>query len=231
MSLYTKSVIHPPRPWRLIIIGIITLLLVIFAVWLYIKPTQQIRVQLQETQLYGQELSDYNQQLKEDYLKLVEKFNAQQRVLALQQATDKQLQNQLDELQGKVIDLNKELLFYQRITQGTNSSDLQIRELDLRSNDTQVGTVDYRLVITQGKKIKKPITGIVTITLNSQNNDTSEQLIIGEYKLKLRHVQVIEGHIKLSDDLVPNSIAIVLTQKNKTILSQTFDWKIDSSTK
>jgi len=51
---------------------------------------------------------------------------------------------------------------------------------------------------------------------------------VAELALNLRYVQVFEGQIKLSDQELPKSINITLTQGKKTTLSQIFDWQIDN---
>ena len=229
MSPFAKHVIHQHQPlrWALIITGVV--LITAISIWLYLKPTAQLRLQYRILQQQHQQLTTDNQKLTEQNQQLTKKFAPQQQILAIQKARDTQLQSQLNELQSEVVHLNKELMFYQNITQGSSSSKLQIRELDLRASDSQSDMVDYRLVITQSKKISKPLTGVVTITLNSQNNAENEQLVLGEYQLNLRHVQVFEGQIQLADNSVPESISVTLKQAKKKTLSRTFDWKIDNS--
>lgn len=229
MNPFTKHVIHQPQPLRWALIVATIVLITALSIWLYLKPTAQLRLQFRTLQQQSQQLTIDNQQLTEQNLQLTKKFEAQRQIMAVQQATDEQLQNQLNELQSEVVHLNKELIFYQNITQGSSSSKLQIRELDLRTSVSQADMVDYRLVISQSKKITKPLTGVVTITLNSRNNDEKERLVLGEYKLNLRHVQIFEGQIQLVANIVPESISVTLKQAKKKTLLRTFDWKIDSS--
>lgn len=229
MNPFTKHVIHQPQPLRWALIVATIVLITALSIWLYLKPTAQLRLKFRTLQQQSQQLTIDNQQLTEQNLQLTKKFEAQRQIMAVQQATDEQLQNQLNELQSEVVHLNKELIFYQNITQGSSSSKLQIRELDLRTSVSQADMVDYRLVISQSKKITKPLTGVVTITLNSRNNDEKEQLVLGEYKLNLRHVQIFEGQIQLVANIVPESISVTLKQAKKKTLLRTFDWKIDSS--
>lgn len=229
MNPFTKHVIHQPQPLRWTLIVATIVLITALSIWLYLKPTAQLRLKFRTLQQQSQQLTIDNQQLTEQNLQLTKKFEAQRQIMAVQQATDEQLQNQLNELQSEVVHLNKELIFYQNITQGSSSSKLQIRELDLRTSVSQADMVDYRLVISQSKKITKPLTGVVTITLNSRNNDEKERLVLGEYKLNLRHVQIFEGQIQLVANIVPESISVTLKQAKKKTLLRTFDWKIDSS--
>ena len=229
MSPFAKHVIHQHRPlrWAMIISGIV--LITAISIWLYLKPTSQLRIQFRILQHQNQQLVANNQQLIKHNLQLTKKFETQQQILTIQQARDEQLQNQLNELQSEVVHLSKELMFYQNITQGSTSSKLQIRELDLRASNSQSDRVDYRLVITQSKKITKPLTGVVKITLNSRINNENKQLVIGEFQLNLRHVQLFEGQIHLANNNVPESISVTLKQTKKKTLSRTFDWKIDSN--
>ena len=153
-----------------------------------------------------------------------EQIESHQHFLAIQQATDEQLQLQLIQLQDDLVLLNKELMFYQNITQGSSDSKLQIRELHLRQDIAQSNKINYRLVLTQGKRINKPITGTVIVLLNKGG----KQHVIKEHSLKIRHVQVLEGQIELTDNVTPNTITIHLKQKKKKVLTHVFDWHIET---
>ena len=85
------------------------------------------------------------------------------------------------------------------------------------------------VVITQGKKISKPITGSVKLSFKDKNGKHLGQIVSSDHKLKLRHVQVLEGQIKLTDDISPNTITVTLKQKNKKDLSRDFGWQLSSS--
>ncbi|OUR72538.1 hypothetical protein A9Q92_04920 [Methylophaga sp. 42_8_T64] len=187
-----------------------------------------IEQQLTNLQQQRQMLRADNQQLQQTNTTQQTQITELQQYLSLQQATDQQLQMQLVELQGKVITLNKELVFYQTVTQGNNSSKLQVRELDLSANKSQAGYYHYRLVITQGKKLSKPLTGDVAITVNGKTTDGTAKKINAENKsLQLRHVQVIEGQLKIADNIEPISITIAIKPKKNKTVSQTLDWQIE----
>jgi hypothetical protein len=114
-----------------------------------------------------------------------------------------------------VVYLNKELIFYQGITQGNTSSKLQIRELKLSTNNDQPDTTNYRIVVTQGENITKPITGTIQLTLNY---DSDKPRLISDHQLNLRHVQIVEGTLKLEDNVIPKSITVALIQNKKNHL-------------
>lgn len=226
MSSLAKHVIQQPKPFRCILVVFVTALLATTLFWLYQKQTSDdLLSQAKMLVEQNQTLSSDNQQLINNNQQQAEKIESHQHFLAIQQATDEQLQLQLIQLQNEVVLLNKELMFYQNITQGTSDTKLQIRELHLRKDSTQADKVNYRLVITQGKRINKPITGTIIVTLN--NNDNHR--IINEHSLNLRHVQVLEGQIELTDNDMPDTIIISLKRKKKKTLTQTFDWHIDNN--
>ncbi len=226
MSSLAKHVIHQPKPFRCTIIVLVTIAFTTSSFWLYQKQTSDQLVS-QATLLIDQNkmLLRENQKLNSSNKQQAEKIDSHQHFLAIQQATDEQLKLQLIKLQDELVLLNKELMFYQNITQGSSNSKLQIRELHLSQDITQANKINYRLVITQGKRINKPIKGVVSILLNQDG----KQHVINEHSLKLRHVQVFEGQIELTDNMTPNTITVHLKKKKKTVLTHVFDWKIDSN--
>jgi len=220
MSSLAKHVIHQPKPHRTVILVIFVALLTFAAQW-YFLQTQALK-QKENTQKLTDEISRL-QNHNELYTFTSDQHFSQ---LSLEQATTGQLRNELSQLQEQVLTLNKDLLFYQKITKGSSSSKLQIRELHLSTDNIQPDIIRYRIVISQGKKINKPMTGTINLTLNNDNKGTTEKLVLEQQQLNLRHVQVIEGKIKITDEIKPISITIELIQKKKTTLSRTFDWQL-----
>jgi len=234
MSSLNKHVIKQPKPlrWFGFILAVIA---ATFAIQWYVNQNSSLAQQQQLVELkqqqktLKQQLKDQvrqNQQLSETNADLQLKQTEQQHHLAIQQATDQQLQQQLAELQNKVITINKELVFYQSITQGNTSSKLQVRDFQLTVDEHAVDSYRYRLVITQGQKISKALTGTVNISINSDNN---ESVTLKEQPLNLRHVQVIEGQLKIADNIEPETITVTIKQQKKTAISQTFDWQIENN--
>ena len=223
MSSLSKHVIHQPKPFRQLIIVTVVAILTFSVQWL-VQQTQSTKAQQ-----HIQQLEDENKALAENSKTsiLASKQHYSQK-LALEQATTKQLQLQISSLQEQVLTLNKELLFYQTVTQGNSSSKLQIRELDLRADPNRADIIRYRIVMTQGKKINKPITGTINVLMNSDNKGTAEQYAIEQHQLNLRHVQVLEGQIKIEDDTTPLTLTVDLIQNKKITLSRTFDWQLTS---
>lgn len=234
MSSLNKHVIKQPKPlrWFGFILAIIA---ITFAIQWYVNQNsslaqqQQLAELKQQRQTLKQQLKDQvrqNQQLSETNADLQLKQTEQQHHLAIQQATDQQLQQQLVELQNKIITIKKELVFYQSITQGNTSSKLQVRDFQLTVDEHAVDSYRYRLVITQGQKISKALTGTVNISINSNNN---ESVTLKEHVLNLRHVQVIEGQLKIADNIEPETITVTIKQQKKSAISQTFDWQIEEN--
>jgi|GEM_PF-451775 len=237
MSSLKKHVIKQPKPlrWLGFILAIIT---ITFAIQWYANQNssfaqlQQIKELSQQQQDLEQQLQDQisqNQQISETNTELHRVQTEQQQHLAIQQATDQQLQQQLVELQNKVISLNKELLFYQTITQGTTSSKLQVREFQLSTDRQASDSYRYRLVVTQGQKISKALSGTIEISINSTHDGKNEVITQKEHSLNLRHVQVIEGLLKIADNVEPETITVTIKQKKKTATSKTFDWQIQDN--
>lgn len=225
MSSLAKHVIYQPKPYRCLIIVMVAVLLTATLLWFYLtQSNESLIIELSQLKQHEQTLLNQNEQLQQQLKSVQHELEDKTQFIAIQKETDKQLRRRLDELQNKVVHLNKELMFYQTITQGNTSSKLQIRELELNTIVTaQPENISYRVVITQGENITKPLTGIVNLTLNY---DQDKQQTVSEHQLNLRHVQVLEGTLQLTDNVPPKSITVTLKQNKKITLSQTFDWQI-----
>ncbi|MBL1320248.1 MAG: hypothetical protein COA63_004205 [Methylophaga sp.] len=227
MSSVAKFIVRQHRPYFYVMILIASIALTfLIQRYVYLKETQ---VQQQKIKEY-QQLNDLYQQLRNKseemgkYISLSDvRLESNKYELDLQKATIQQLEQQIGQQQNQLAAFNKELLFYQTITQGDRPNKLQIRELVLRSDAANSDIVHYRLVITQGKKINQALTG----TIEMVSNISEEQsLVIAEHSLNLRHVQLIEGQINIIGNEIPKSITITIKQKKKTLLSQSFDWQL-----
>lgn len=223
MSL-AKHVIHQPKPHRKVVLIIIVAAITYAVQWFfYQEQFAQKQERIEQLTAEISRLQKHNQQ----FTVTSEQHYSQ---LSLEQATTGQLRKELAQLQEQVLTLNKDLSFYQSITQGSSSSKLQIRELHLRTDEHQAGLIRYRLVISQGRKVNKPITGTISLMLNNDNNGTMEQHALESQHLNLRHLQVIEGKINITDITTPTTLTVDIIQNKKITLSQTFDWKLTPTT-
>jgi len=223
MSHSTPHIIEQPRPLRKAIIVLLIVALSAGGQWLF------LRNELNKQQQKIAELSQQIESLNEENRRLEEIATLSPRDksdLAIEKETNAQLQLRLEEQDKKILAQTKDLLFYESITQGASSSKLQIKELVLTPDKSEADTTRYRLVITQGKKITAPIQGDIKITLNAEKNKKIIEHPLGEHKLNMRHVQVIEGQIRLNSDTVPKTITIDLIQNHKVVISKTFEWQI-----
>ena len=222
-------VIHHRRPYRTLLILLITLAISAAILWYWTTQWQnEQNAQITALKEQNEQLHAENQNLLEQNKLLTAQVNDISRMQAMQDATDSQLQSNLERLQNQVIELNKELLFYQNITQGNASSELQIRELHLRPNPDNPSQYFYRIVITQGKKISKAIKGDVLVALQF-NDDKAKPRLINTHGLKLKHVQVLEGTLNIEQNEQPKSLKIELKQGKKTLTTRTFNWELAPS--
>lgn len=214
---------------RTVISVLLIISVVVTAQWFYHREhNKTIHLQLEQTSKQLDQLQNQYDMLSQHYadvdsrkVSLEQKLKQQRDDEAIQKVTDQQLTKQLSELQAEVIKLKKELLFYQNITQGTSTSNLQVRELFIYKTETADKYL-YRVVITQGKKVSKPITGKIKLALTNTSPDKTVQL--AEHALNLRHIQVIEGTIETNSQ--PKSINVTVIQDKKTTATKSFDWKI-----
>ncbi|ODN68176.1 DUF6776 family protein [Methylophaga muralis] len=223
-------VIQPKRPLRIIFWIVVAIVITGLIQWYWFNHDSGDKARLLEQ---NKQMTEQLASMKVQLMQQAELMQNQQQVKAMHQATAQQLQNRLEQLQKKVIDLDKELLFYQNITQGNSSSELQIRDLQLRPDSENPEQLRYRLVITQGKNISEPITGEILIRLQNIEGEGEKakaiELNVTEHPLNLRHVQVIEGVFNLTELPEPEQISVDLRQKDKVLISRSFDWQIDSS--
>jgi hypothetical protein len=52
---------------------------------------------------------------------------------------------------------------------------------------------------------------------------------LDQHDLKIRHVQVLEGTLKLAENERPESLRIMLRQADKTLTERTFKWEVSPS--
>ena len=150
----------------------------------------------------------------------------QQQYIAIQNVTDKRLRLRLIDLQDEVIELNKELIFYQVITKGNSSSKLRVHEFQLYAYNHTSGDYRYRIVITRGNEIIKSLAGTIIVGIHAKYNGKNQKILVGKHPLNLRHVQVIKGQIKIANNIKPKKITIIIKQKKQPNILEIFDWNI-----
>lgn len=224
MASWDNYVIRPHRPFRCFFTVFIVAILLSIGQWFWHTKfsSHQTALEIEKIQL-AEQLVD----LQTRYQALSESQNSLQQAETMHQSKTEQLENRLQQLQQKVFDLNKELLFYQNITQGNTTSELQVRELQLAADSDNPLLMRYRLVITQGENISEAITGAIVVSLApDQESKASESTMIAEHGLNLRHVQVVEGTFEMSANAaIPDQIDVRLKQGDKTLASRSFEWK------
>jgi len=224
-----KFTIHQHRPFRCIAMIAIAVAATFFVQrYSYLTAIQSYSALSQELQQFDEQnkkLQTENETLNDSFSKFSNETDIQKYELDTQQATILSLEQQVSILQEQTTVLNKELMFYQTLTQGERPNKLQIRELQLHADANDTNIVQYRLVVTQGRKVNQALTGTIEMTLNSSEDDISP-ILIAEHKLNLRHVQLIEGQTELDENTTPKTVTIVIKQKQKKSFSETFNWQL-----
>ena len=234
MTSFARYAIKQPKPllWTGFILAIIVVTVAIQ--WYIYRSSSLTQLQLiVEMQHVQQNLEEhlniqtfFNRGLIDKSTKLNIILIRQRQHLAIQKVTDKQLRLELVKLQGEVIKLNKELVFYRIINKGNNSGKLQIYEFKIYAYDRTSGIYNYRIIITQGNEISKALAG--TIIINAiYNDDEGQEITVSKRPLNLRYVQVVKGQIEIFNNVKPNKIIIIIKQKKKPNISKTFDWDIE----
>lgn len=219
-----QLVIKEHRPLR----GLLLLLLSIITgagalgSWLYVHQTEWEK-QLSTVQAKHQQVLVDNQRLQQQNTRLSTALTGYDQQVATQKAMSAELEQRLKDLQDQIIDLSRELTFYQNITQGNSSSELQVREFELSKDGNNPDAYRYRLVVTQGKNIKEAIQGQIALAIIA-GDDRRE---IARHDLNLRYVQVVEGQLSLSADMQPEKVAVRLSDGNTELASREFDWQVN----
>ncbi len=231
MPYSRQHIIAKPRPYQSVLTCVLIALAAVFTDRYFFHSPSDITSQqalITQQQRVITQLQQRNEQLtaeKEHLLVLEDVASKAQSELALEQATTRALQQQIQQLQQKVLAQGKEIRFYRTITDGHASTKLQFRELDLRLHASDPDRISFRLIVSQGAKITRPITGDVFLTLNFPSGEQHIPQQFGPYPLKLRLVQIIEGQIAVPERQTPRSVTVTLKQKGKVTLSKTFDWQ------
>ena len=234
MSSLAKHIIHRPRPYRYLLIIAIAIAISTTSLWFYLQQTNLAQTQkltnlrLEASSLKNKvEIKDtLIQKITLENEKLIINVSELKSDITIQVITIEQLQLQLENQQQQIATFNKELLFYQSITQGEHSKKIHIREIRLQINPTEDNTINYQVIITQGQKINNPITGSISLILHEEKNGLKMERIIGNHPISLRYVQLLEGKIKIVDNTTPLAVTVKLSEKKGGALSQTFDWQI-----
>jgi len=224
MASLDNYVIRPHRPFRCFLTILLVAILLFAGQWFW---HTQLSAHQTALEVEKNRLSEQLIDLQTRYQALSESQHSLQQAETMHQSKTEQLENRLQQLQQKVFELNKELLFYQNITQGNISSELQVRELQLRADSENPLLMRYRVVITQGENITEPITGNIEVSLSTEGEgETAESTMIAEHGLNLRHVQVVEGNFELmANAAIPEQIDVSLKQADRTLTSRSFEWR------
>lgn len=221
-------ILHIHHPVRLLIGLVLIIILIVMGVryWVLNTTESQTKALIQLNKAHEQ-LSDDFTKLTEQQTALMKELDNTRHAYAFLTETNRQLQAELTDTHQTIMQLNKELLFYQNITQGNVGTELQVRELRVETIANKPQSFSYRLVLTQGKKVTKPLTGSVVITLDFK--DGSSRTLETTHDIHIRHVQVVEGMLELADNETPVTIQVQLKQKKKTISKRDFNWETVSA--
>jgi len=231
MNIPPLAIKKEARGLRYLLPTVLSLIIMAAIVWLYyqLPAIDQLQFESASLKTNNIDLLRQNNELTQQQKLLSDKLQNAEQAAAIQKVTNKELQLRIAALQDEVIELSRELDFYQNVTQGNTSTKLQIRELTLTVDDKQVNRFNYRLVVTQGQKITSPITGLIQLSLTGETKTTEDTIEMSQHQLRLRYLQVLDGQITLADGFTPKTVKVILKQNKKTTLSKVFDWKITAS--
>lgn len=142
-----------------------------------------------------------------------------QQDLAIQQAENEVLVQQLTSLNNDLFSVEKKLSFYETIT--AKSKGLKSHSFTLSPPPADGGNYGYQLIITQGQRADKAVSGraIIAAVIDGKN------VQIGEIPFSVDHVQALKGQLVIDPAKLPTAIKITLSVEKGQKTSHTFKWK------
>ena len=229
MAKIQKHVIRPHSPYRTgVIIGILCLLLAGLAWYSWqqhlalqgsISSNNEIREsaasQQQEVDVLASKMENNLSQLEAAQLAAM----IAQQNFAIQHAENEVLLSQLTDLNTDLFAVEKKLSFYETIT--AKSSGLKAHSFTLTPPQNGTDHYPYQLVITQGLRVSKPVSGRVMFTAVIDGKNTE----LTDIPFSVNHVQALKGQLTLDPAALPSAIKVTLIVEKGQKTSHTFKWK------
>jgi cell division protein FtsL len=183
------------------------------------------------------EIADLKAELKDTQQRnsdLHDQVVALQRAREIDKAAHDQVQQNLSNLQAKMVDLREELAFYRGIVSPEDSSTgLKVQSLAVTSAGED-GHFHFKLVLIQARRHRDKVAGTVTIQVTGDKaGETVSEPVAGKVAqgkalaFSFRYFENIEGDFTLPAGFKPAKVVVkVDSRSSKTPITQDFDWAI-----
>lgn len=191
---------------------------------------------------HQEQLKKENQELKKlqtEFNELKKQLVVMNRENAIQQATNKELNKKLLNVEDELSEAKKKQLLYEDILAPDNlKQGLHVRHFGLSKKETHANERRYRymLVLSQARGGKKIIQGQYIIRLTGKENGKSKNYshreiaadgIEANRKFSLKYYQSLEGEIMLPEGFEPEKVTLWIMPKSKNYSNQSknYQWK------
>ena len=199
--------------------------------WYLGSYQSQLLVEQNARQLQNQ-LDNANERV----LGLDQQVTGLKRSRAIDEAAKLNIQTTIQELEGKIVQLNEDLAFYKNImAPGANHRGLKIQKLELQPG-REARVFKYKLVLTQVADNSNYISGVVAVNLIGTRNNVSELLSLRDVggtkdlglKFRFRYFQDIQGELTLPSDFQVSQVQVVAQARGKKTakIERTFEWVV-----
>ncbi len=230
-----KLVVKQDRPLRRVLItalGLAAVAILIgfafhFGQWRSIVSSMAVNSTRRDTQSLNRELQRENDELRRELTHL-------KSVREIDQNARKASYEQIRELEGIIVELRKDLTFYEELmTSNEGASGPKVEGLKFIPVDDQ-GRYNYRLVLTNVAKNGKVADGQVEVkfTGNGQHGRTLIRLADAvetggdALNFSFKHFCRIEGTMKVPPDFKPEQVQVLVLQPHHKYASfdETYNW-------
>jgi cell division protein FtsL len=233
--MHQEFIVRPHRPRRRLVFWTATTLSIVLALLgAFVYGQWQAGFDRART---NSEIADLKAQLKDVHKRnadLHDQVVALERAREIDKAAHDQVQQNLSNLQAKMVDLREELAFYRGIVSPQDSSTgLKVQSLAV-SSAGEAGHFHYKLVLIQARSHRDKVAGSVNIQVTGEaGGKTVSQAVAGKsaqgkaLAFSFRYFQNIEGDFTLPDGFKPTKVVVkVDSRSHKAPITQVFDWNI-----
>jgi hypothetical protein len=188
--------------------------------------TKELAERVRKKDQEGQALAGQVAELKEQSILL-------ERSLQIDREANRTVSEQLKTVQDERLAAEKEVSFLRRLIQNGGGGILRPKDFKLKESP-QDGQYRYSVTIQQLIQDFGESVGSVDIKVIGKRGGKEVTLPLSElegsepkkHKLKLKHFQIIEGMIRIPDDLDPENLVVEISPETPELIpvSETFSW-------
>ncbi|BAW79495.1 hypothetical conserved protein [Candidatus Nitrosoglobus terrae] len=154
-----------------------------------------------------------------------------QRELKIEQHARMDLSTDLEALQNKIYELNRQLSAYKGLIKSLEDQGFHIQDFSI-SKTVTARLFHYHLVLTQGRKTAQLTQGQAQLVIYGVLNGRSAQFNLDSLSkanainFKFKYFQILEGELLLPNNFKPTQVKITLypNESSSKLAEKTFNW-------